>query len=347
MLLWVGAGLFALLISGFVAVPIQIWLSARAVRAAGINLKASRAVPRTWPNMIRMGVPFGLLVMGLSFNANVITVLLGAFSEVATVGWYSASYRLIFHLVGILGGFLTAMMPSLTRMYTRDRERAVRWTWETFSWLVLIVMPVAAGLSLLAPRAIKVLYGDSYAPAGPVLRLLAWDIALMLAVGYLANVCVAGGLERTAAGIYVVGMVANVVLAVALISAYGMTGAAVVNIIIDGGVALAFVVVLRTHGWLALSRRRLGQIVAATTLMGAIVWVCLPLPLILVVAAGAVSYAVLVVALGLIEWRSVTTSHSDAGSVRRPSCILLVTRLIHQVAQCIPVDARSVPVSRR
>lgn len=307
-LLWLDAGFFALLLASFVAMPVQIWLLSRAVQSLGINL-AGRSVDRSlWPSMIRTGLPFGFLALGLSFNANVITVVLGQFSSSASVGWYSAAYRLVFHVVGIMGGFLVAMTPSLTRMHAREPDRVVRWTSSTFNWLAFLVLPVSAGLSLLAPDIIHLLYGSSYSPAGPVLRLLAWDIALMLGVAFFANVCAAVGLERGAARIYLAGMLTNVAVSIAVIAAFGRSGAAAVNLVIDGASLVVFAVMLSRSGWLRLESSRLARVVIATTVMGAVVWVCRPLPLMIVIAVGAMTFGMMALVLGLVEWRMVVTA---------------------------------------
>jgi O-antigen/teichoic acid export membrane protein len=307
-LLWLDAGFFALLVAGFVAIPIQVWVLARAARALGIDLAIQRIDRRSWPTMIKTGIPFGLLAMGLSFNANVVTIVLGQFEDAASVGWYNAAYRLIFHLVGIMGGFLVAMSPSLTRMYRRDPEQVIRWTSTTFHWLVLLVLPTSAGLSLVAPDVVRLLYGISFAPADAVLRVLAWDITLMLVVAYFATVCAAVGRERVAAWVYLGGILLNTIVSIAVITAFGRTGAAISNIVIDGSSTIVFAVILSRNGWIIFDPSRLARMSVATGLMGVIVWICRPLPLPVEMAVGASTYVVLAVAFGLLEAKMIVAA---------------------------------------
>lgn len=252
-----GFGLFGLLLAGYVALPLQIVLTMRLIRRHDLGPMWTPIDLRAWSGMVRAALPFGLTSLALVFNFNADTVILSRLVEAAEVGWYNAAYSLVFRLVAVADGLLLTMTVSLARGQ-RDDPAAVRaWTAGTIRWLLLLSLPVAAILSLLAAPAIALLYGPAFAPAAPLLAMLAWDIPLLLFTAFCGNVSAAVGRERPAALIYLGAAMLNVTLNLALIPAFGATAAAAVTLATDALCALLFLVLLREY--LLPPRRRAGE----------------------------------------------------------------------------------------
>ena len=130
----------------------------------------------------------------------------------------------------------------------------------------------------------------------------------MLGVAFFANVCAAVGFERRAAGIYLVGIALNASVAIAAIPTFGMMGAAVVNIVVDGAVVIAFMVVLRRSLHVQFDVQKLLRIGLATGLMSGAVWISQPMPLVLLIIVGVMSYVACALLLGLIHWKMVAST---------------------------------------
>jgi O-antigen/teichoic acid export membrane protein len=300
-LLQVGAGFFALLLTGFIVMPIQILLTLYAVRRHDLGTLSLRMTPDTWPTLIRASIPFGLTSLALTFNFNVDTVILGFFHSDSVVGWYNAAYRLVFNAVGIVGGFLAVMTPSIAREHQRDPERVARWVRSSIRWMLLFSIPASAGMSLLAPRVIALLYGSGYSSAGPALAILAWDIPLLLLNSFFGNVTAAIGLERPAAKIYLGSAGLNVVLNLLFIPTFGIVAAATVTIATDViSAGLFFALLRRAMGMVDLGRTASG-VAAATALMGVVVWLLGSTALPIVIVAGGVVYALAAMRLGVLD----------------------------------------------
>jgi O-antigen/teichoic acid export membrane protein len=302
-LLQFGQGFFALVLAGLVAMPLQIAFAAWLVRRANYGRLPFLLTPRQWKPLIVASLPFGLTSLALTFNFNVDTVILGWFRDEATVGWYSASYRLIFNAVGLVGGFLIAMTPSLARVHYQDPARVARWVSESTRWLLLFSLPVAAGLALLAPRIIALLYGAEYAPAAPAFRLLAWDVPLLLLLSFFGNVTAATERERPAALIFLGCAAANVALNLALIPRFGIVAAASVTVVTDLLCIAAFVVLLRALLPLTSLARDAARLCFVTGAMALTVWLGGALPLAFVIALGMLTFGVLALWAKLIDVR--------------------------------------------
>lgn len=291
-LLWFGLGYYALLLTGFVTMPAQILLTIWTVRRHHLGPPPWNIHPGDWRRFIVASLPFGLTSLALTFNFNVDTVIIGLFHSDGQVGFYNAAYRLIFNGIGVVGGFLTVMTPSLAREFVHDSERVRRWVTISLHWMLLFSLPAATGLAMLAPRVIGLLYGPGFAASAPVLAILAWDIPLLLLNAFFGNVTAAVGLERPAARIYLGSAVVNLVLNLALIPTFGILAAAWVTIATDSISALIFIVLLRRqmaiHGVLA----KVPKIGVATGLMVAFMLVADGLPLAMIIVAGATVFLV-------------------------------------------------------
>lgn len=300
-LLWMGLGYFALLLTGFVAMPVQILLTLWTVRRHDLGTLPWNIHPGGWSKFILASLPFGLTSLALTFNFNVDTVILGLFHSDGQVGFYNAAYRLIFNGVSVVGGFLAVMTPSLAREFVRDSERVQRWVATSLHWMMLFSIPAATGLALLAPRIIVLLYGADYAESAPALAILAWDIPLLLLNAFFGNVTAAVGLERPAARIYLGSAGLNLALNLAFIPSFGIIAASWVTVATDVISAVIFVILLHRNMALGQALTHLPRAGLATLVMALVVWVGASLPLLAVIALGVAVYLGMAITLRLID----------------------------------------------
>lgn len=301
-LLWAGLGIYALLLTGFVGMPLQIVGALWLMRRYGLGPFPFKIAPNTWRSFIRASLPFGVTSLALTFNYNVDTVILGFFRDNAEVGWYNASYRLVFNAVGVVGAFLVVMTPSLAREHKLNPERVQAWVRTSIYWMIVFAVPAGAGLSLIAHDALPLLYGEAFANAGTVAAIIAWDIPLFVLLAFFGNVTAATGRERAAAKIYVGSAVANVVLNAIFIPMYGMYAAATITVFSDLVTAVLFFILLREmivfHPRFTGLLARVGT---ATGLMAASIWLTGHLPLMVIIAVGGITYLLAAVVLRLIN----------------------------------------------
>ena len=300
-MLLLGHGFLALLYSGWIVMPLQIAVCAWVVIRHRLGPGPFQVALSAWPDLIRSSVPFGLTAIALTYNFNADAVILGHWHGDATVGWYSAAYRLVFNFVALLGGFLTVITPTLSREYVSDPERVGRVVRFSIQGLALFSLPVAVGVSLLAHPLVLLLYGESYAPSGPILALICWDVPLLLFNAFAGNVTAAMGLERPAAKIYLTSAIINVGLNLLLIPTFGMYAAVAATLISDGLSAVRFYVLLRHRSELGRIASHLTRTALAALLMGIIVLATRTVNLPVSIACGMLAYGALVVALRLID----------------------------------------------
>jgi len=300
--LLLGFGFLALIYTSFIGMPIQMIICIWALRRHRLGTLSFKVTPATWSDFVRASLPFGLTSLALTLNFNADTVILGLFHPDSTVGWYNAAYRTIFNVVQLVSGFVFVLTPSLAREHTEDPKRVHLWVRKSIEGLSLFAFPATVGLFLLAPRAIPLLYGESYLPTGHLLLLMCFDVPLLLFISLCGNVTTATGLEHPASRIYMFSTALNVAGNFLLIPWIGMYGAALMTVLTDGLSSLRFYLLLNKHMQLDQVLFKLVRIGLVALLMGVVVWLTSPLPVFIVVLIGMVSYVLLVLWLRLVEW---------------------------------------------
>jgi O-antigen/teichoic acid export membrane protein len=307
LIVWLGYGLVGLMVIGLVAMPPQIVFCVLVVRKLWPGTLRFRFSLLDTPGFIRASLPFGLSALALTVSFNADTFLLSLHYPSEVVGWYSAAYRLVPTIVSIAGGFLIVVTPSLASRYATEPEAVRAWVRGGIRALALFGLPMAAGVSILAPQIVGILYGSSYDPSAVALALLAWDVPLRLFNAFAGNVAAATALERKSWIIYTAGSLTGLVLYLIVIPIYSITGAASVTVATDALIATIFFVFFCRRLEIAPVLYPLLRTGVAVLPMAGLVWYFASRTnLATAVTVGVVTYGVTGVALGLID-RSLIT----------------------------------------
>ncbi len=107
-------------------------------------------------------------------NNNTPTFLIGKLLGVKMLGYYSLAYQLVeFPVQRISKNVLRVMFPALSRIQN-DRENYHTLFLDTVYYLSLILLPIFAGIWLVAPELVLLFYGPKWQPAIVPLQILTW-----------------------------------------------------------------------------------------------------------------------------------------------------------------------------
>jgi O-antigen/teichoic acid export membrane protein len=181
--------------------------------------------------LLRFGLPLVPVTMSFwVFTASdrVILAKLGSFEE---LGFYSVALALVSIFALLSAAVGQAWVPRLFRLYERDKDQAARVVGLSIRYYVFALGLVALGISALAPELIRLLTAPEYSPAAEVVPLLALG-----AVAYGSTMLTSSGLTLTyrtgrLSWFSAAAAVCNVALALALVPAFGMKGAAVASLL--------------------------------------------------------------------------------------------------------------------
>jgi O-antigen/teichoic acid export membrane protein len=296
-----GLGYLWLIVAGLLSILPQIALAAWAARRHHLLSFPFQLDARTWPGLMRAGLPFGIISLTLSIAFSIDTVMMSRLLPEHVIGWYNVAYGLVFSIVSLSGGFQTAIVPSLTRAYASDPVAVQRWYYRSVKYGLILSLPIAVGGTLLAFPLIRFLYTDEFLPAALALQILIWDVPLLMFTSFCGDMTTIISEERAAARIYALNALANVLLNLYAIPRFGLVGAALVTVITDLIGVLQFHLLLKRKLKLPNMTWTIARVAAAAALMGGGVYWLGRLNLFVLIGLGGAVYGLLALAFQLID----------------------------------------------
>jgi O-antigen/teichoic acid export membrane protein len=123
--------------------------------------------------------PFLLITILTTIESQSDTVILSNLHNEAEVGFYNAATTLAYSLAIISQAYRLSVYPMMARFATQTPQRLAKLNDQSLRYLGMLVLPMGAGLFLLAPQIVELIYGSSFQPTAMVLRLLSPVLVLM------------------------------------------------------------------------------------------------------------------------------------------------------------------------
>ena len=168
--------------------------------------------------------------------AQIDTLMLGFYVSNSQVGIYNGAYPLAAGIPVLLSSFGFMYLPLASRLDADGEREEVRTIHRlTARWIFIIGFPVVVTLVGFPRDVVSIIFGSTFAPAGPALAILSVGFFTSAAVGRCQDALSAFGYTQYILAINVVSAVANGVLNVVLIGglgpipALGITGAALAS----------------------------------------------------------------------------------------------------------------------
>lgn len=242
----------------------------------------------------RIAVPFALTAVFARVYSYADSILLSKLAGDVAVGWYSIPYKITYAFQFIPLALVAALYPKFSEYFANDRQKLALIYEQGIKYLLLIVMPIAIGIGILAKPIILSLYTPEYLNSVLPLQILLAGLVfsyISFPIGAFLNAC---NRQATQTIIVFFVMILNIGLNLFLIPRYGVIGAAVS--------ALAGNFVLTVLGYVVAPRitaishwflfKSFGQILLAAGVMGMVVYqVNLFGNYLVAVLAGAIVYS--------------------------------------------------------
>jgi O-antigen/teichoic acid export membrane protein len=161
-----------------------------------------------------------------NLTASMGTIVLSMFHREATVGVYAAASRITSFGAPLVASFTSAMFPYLSQLHERSSQAVRRVGEESLKYMVAVALPGVVIIATFADWVILTLYGDTYAGAVPVLRVVIWVFVLNFVNPFVSHLLFARGEQGVSLRVGAVTAVVSLTLSLLLIPQWGASGAA-------------------------------------------------------------------------------------------------------------------------
>jgi O-antigen/teichoic acid export membrane protein len=183
----------------------------------------------------------GLIALLATVHFHIDKVMLGLLASTRVVGWYTLTVRLVEAFLVLPALVMAVFYPRLVRSGDNSRSVSVFLFWG----LLLSATLLAFAARLLAAPLIPLIWGQGFAPAGGVFRVLVFSI-IPIYPGYLVTQQLVAA-RRTKAYLYIslAGCAINIALNLLWIPLWQASGAAWATIVSEASVTIGGVLALR------------------------------------------------------------------------------------------------------
>ena len=160
------------------------------------------------------------------------TILVGFFLTPTAVSFYTIGKQVAEFLQSAASALGFTVTPTYSSLQTKgETEKAANVLEESITYILLLYLPAAAGLILVAEPMVRIVFGSEYTGAAPVVQLLALYAVLHSVASLVTNGLDYLGRARERAIIKIGTSVLNVILNIILIPIIGVVGAAAATVI--------------------------------------------------------------------------------------------------------------------
>ena len=148
-----------------------------------------------------------------------------------SVGYYSVATTVCSMWVFVLGAIIDSMYPTILRLHKENYAAYERKNRQLYAIVFYLSVAVSVVFLLLGDFIIRILYGQAYAEASPILKIVTWYTAFSY-LGVARNAwIVCENKQKYLKYIYLSAALMNVGLNYVLIPVWGPTGAAMASMI--------------------------------------------------------------------------------------------------------------------
>jgi len=177
-------------------------------------------------SLIRSALIFFAITICTVIAQRVNVIMLSKLGGTAQVGLYGAADKISSVLMVGAYSLNIAIYPVLSKFFMSSRESFNRVYENTLKYELIIIAPIVMVGILLADNIILLVYGEEFAAAAAVLRVL-WLVAIpFFATWTFSRVILASDNQRVTLRVASVNLVSNLIFIYILIPRYGAVGAA-------------------------------------------------------------------------------------------------------------------------
>jgi O-antigen/teichoic acid export membrane protein len=181
----------------------------------------------------RRAIPFALLgIFSIAYN-RFDHIILNHFTGSYGVGIYSAAVKILEAPMFVPVAFTASIFPVLVNHLRSSDKTVAPQIDRAYRMLLFISVTFCITVTFFASDVIRILYGNNFMSAVPVLKLLIWSIVAQYSSMLFGYILLAGDKEKIVSLIMVANTILNIIINMVLIRSYSTMGAAATWVLCD------------------------------------------------------------------------------------------------------------------
>ena len=191
-------------------------------------------------------IPFGISDFLSQIYNRIDVVLIGFIIGETAAGIYNVGYRVIFFLLFIPHFASTTIFPLVPILYRESMVEFGKLYNKVLGMMVIIGLPVSAGLWLIAPKLINLIFGPVFSRSAVILKILA-PIFLLKSFSYIMGIfLMSSNRQKYMASVSTIVSVLSIVIFPVFIYFWNIEGAAVAAVVLRFLLTILYMVKLKT-----------------------------------------------------------------------------------------------------
>ena len=211
---------------------------------SGVTVKSVLSAPFD-KAMFTFSIPLMFVTILQTFMHWMDILMLGYFTDAATVGLYHPAARTAGLLQALLIAFISIYAPILSQLHSKGKVNEMSRICKLVSrWILTFAAPISL-IFVLYPIKVMLLFGPDYMVSAPVLIILTYASFIQAVLSAPGAVLTMAGYTRLALWNSLGALVLNIIMNVILIPRYGIYGAAWATLISLTAIGLIRVIEVR------------------------------------------------------------------------------------------------------
>ena len=183
-----------------------------------------------WKYLFKESLPIAFASVILIIYYRIDVVMLSMMQGDTSVGIYSAAYKLSEPFSLIPAAFMMSLFPIMSASFKTSKEGLIKSYKLAIRYIFIIMLPIAAGITILADKIILLIYGAEFAGSATALQILIWALVFTSASFVLTNLLVAIEKQKLYTSSMAICAIVNIALNYILIPSFSYNGAATATV---------------------------------------------------------------------------------------------------------------------
>ena len=296
----------------------MVYLTSSLITLTYLYIKSNSEIVRAslqfdlafWKKSVKNAIPFGLTGIFTSIYFLIDTVMLSFMKGSVAVGIYSSAYKIITVFTTLYMVYNFVIFPLMSSLYKNSADMLKISYEKSVKYLLMMVLPIAIGISYYAEPVVLLIYGSQFAHASYVLQILIWNVIFLFINGASTLLLNSSNKEVAVTKINFIACIFNFITNLILISYFSYIGASIGTVMTGILICaiMAYIIIKSEYQPDFALLKDIVKIIISNLILGIILYVA-SLPFIIAIPVAIITY---LIAIALTK----TLDSTDIGIIK-------------------------------